>query len=83
MIPHSWIERIENRADFVGVLILDLWANNCDRRQVVFLSDDNDRLHASFIDNDYLFWGKVQSLPVIAEGVHSRMLHSSAETLTS
>lgn len=58
MIPHSWIERIDNREDFVGALILDMWANNCDRRQAVFLSDERDRLHVSFIDNDHMFGGK-------------------------
>lgn len=58
MIPHSWIGRIENRVDFLGMLVLDLWANNCDRRQAVFLSDGNDRLRASFIDNDFMFGGK-------------------------
>jgi hypothetical protein len=58
MIPHAWIDRIENRADFLGMLVLDLWANNCDRRQAVFLSDGRDRLHAYFIDNDFMFGGK-------------------------
>lgn len=58
MIPHSWIGRIENRADFLGVLVLDLWANNCDRRQAVFLGDGTDQLRASFIDNDFMFGGK-------------------------
>lgn len=58
MIPHSWIERIRNRADFLGMLALDLWANNCDRRQAVFLSDEQGLLHASFIDNDFMFGGK-------------------------
>lgn len=58
MIPHSWIDRIDNRADFLGILILDLWTNNCDRRQAVFLSDDWGRLHATFIDNDFMFGGK-------------------------
>jgi hypothetical protein len=58
MIPHSWVDRIENRADFLGALVLDLWANNCDRRQSVFLTDDRDRLHARFIDNDSMFGGK-------------------------
>jgi len=58
MIPNSWIKRIENRPDFLGILILDLWANNCDRRQAVFLSDEQNRLHASFIDNDFMFGGK-------------------------
>ncbi|MGC2163555.1 MAG: HipA family kinase [Silvibacterium sp.] len=58
MIPHSWIDRIENRSDFLGMLILDLWANNCDRRQAVFLCDAQNRLHANFIDNDFMFGGK-------------------------
>jgi len=57
-IPHSWIDRIENRADFLGMLVLDLWANSCDRRQAVFLSDARNRLHATFIDNDFMFGGK-------------------------
>lgn len=57
MIPHSWIERIENRADFLGMLALDLWTNHCDRRQAVFLSDAR-RLYARFIDNDFMFGGK-------------------------
>jgi hypothetical protein len=58
MIPHSWIEKIDNRADFLPMLILDIWANNCDRRQTVFLANSNRRLHASFIDNDFMFGGK-------------------------
>jgi hypothetical protein len=57
LIPHSWIDRIHNRADFLGMLVLDLWTNNCDRRQAVFLSDHNRRLHATFIDNDFMFGG--------------------------
>lgn len=61
IIPHSWINKIENRADFLGVLVLDLWANNCDRRQAVFLSDAQSQLHASFIDNDFMFGGKFGS----------------------
>lgn len=57
MIPHAWIGRIENRADFLGILAVDLWANNCDRRQAVYLSD-NRSLRAYFIDNDFMFGGK-------------------------
>lgn len=58
MIPHTWISRIKNRADFLGMLILDLWANNCDRRQAVFLTDVHNQLHSHFIDNDFMFGGK-------------------------
>lgn len=57
MIPHAWIKRIENRADFLGMLVLDLWANNCDRRQAVYRSNGRG-LRASFIDNDFMFGGK-------------------------
>lgn len=58
MIPHSWIDRIENRPDFLGILILDLWTNNCDRRQAVFLASPEGKLNASFIDNGLMFGGK-------------------------
>lgn len=58
VIPHSWIGRITNRADFFGMLTLDLWANNCDRRQAVFLTDAKGSLQANFIDNGLMFGGK-------------------------
>lgn len=61
MIPHSWIDRIENRQDFLGMLILDLWANNCERRQAVFFSSPEGRLHASFTDNGMMFGGKFRN----------------------
>lgn len=57
MIPHGWIDRIENREDFLGILVLDLWANNCDRRQAIFTCDENCLLRVSFIDNDSMFGG--------------------------
>ena len=58
ILPSSWIERIVNRDDFVGALLFDLWANNCDCRQCVFLTDDYAKaLRAVFIDNDHLFGG--------------------------
>lgn len=58
VIPSSWTERVLNQDDFVGALLFDLWANNCDRRQCVFLTDDHARtLRAVFIDNDNLFGG--------------------------
>lgn len=58
MIPHIWTKKIKNRDDFVGMLVLDLWANNCDRRQAVFLGDKQSGLQAFFIDNDFMFGGK-------------------------
>jgi hypothetical protein len=57
LIPSSWIDRISNRQDFVGALLLDLWTNNCDRRQCIFLTDGSKALRAVFIDNDHMFGG--------------------------
>jgi hypothetical protein len=58
LIPNSWIDRVRNRQDFVGALLLDLWTNNCDRRQCVFVAEGSAKsLHAVFIDNDHMFGG--------------------------
>lgn len=58
LIPGSWIDRVSNREDFVGALLLDLWTNNCDRCQCVFLSETgSSSLRAVFIDNDHMFGG--------------------------
>ncbi|HTV04220.1 MAG TPA: HipA family kinase [Acidobacteriaceae bacterium] len=61
MIPHRWIDRIVNRADFLGMLVLDLWANSCDRRQAIYLLGERGFLCASFIDNDSMFGGRFGS----------------------
>lgn len=59
VIPRSWWKRVVNRRDFLGMLVLDLWANNCDRRQAVFIrSVKTQKLRAVFIDNDHLLGGR-------------------------
>lgn len=57
VLPSSWVPRIINRDDFVGALLIDLWLNNCDRRQAIFLSSGQPRLHAMFLDNDHMLGG--------------------------
>ena len=58
IIPSAWVSRIANLTDFVGALLVDLWANNCDRRQCLFLTGpEPDSLRAVFIDNDWMFGG--------------------------
>lgn len=58
VIPTAWIPRVENRIDFIGALILDLWINNCDRRQAVFLRGSSvKKLSACFVDFDHAFGG--------------------------
>jgi hypothetical protein len=58
VLPGGWISRIENRDDFVGMLLLDVWANHTDHRQSVFVRNPiTNQLTAVFIDNGHLFGG--------------------------
>ena len=56
IIPQTWVGRIVNPGDFIGALLVDLWLNNCDRRQCLFL-EQNGGLRAVFIDNDNMLGG--------------------------
>ncbi|MFP5228997.1 MAG: hypothetical protein ACLGXA_15375 [Acidobacteriota bacterium] len=80
IIPTSWIKRISNRDDFVGTLLLDLWTNNCDRRQCLFLTaDQGQTLRAVFIDNDHMFggfFGNEQTCPRRIIGMHADLYRS-------
>ena len=58
IIPSKWVSRILNRRDFVGALLADLWMNNCDLRQAVYVAQGSpERLRAVFIDNDNILGG--------------------------
>jgi hypothetical protein len=58
LIPDAWAPRVSNRQDLVGALVLDLWTNNCDRRQCLFLTGTSPQsLRVVFIDNDHMFGG--------------------------
>lgn len=47
-----------NRDQFYGMYLFDIWANNLDCRQQVFVADsDRKSLMAVFLDNDRLFGG--------------------------
>jgi hypothetical protein len=69
-LPDSLIERVENLADFRGVLAFDKWMGNADARQAIFFrarlreflpsgSASSQRLGfvAQMIDNGYVFEG--------------------------
>jgi hypothetical protein len=62
IIPSKWVNRVENRSSFLGALVLDLWTNNCDRRQTVFYgrTTTGTVLRVLFIDNDHMFGGPSQ-----------------------
>ena len=56
ILPRSWFVRIRNRENFVGMLLFDLWANQRDRRQAVFLEDQENRsIKTTYIDHGCLF----------------------------
>jgi len=57
LIPHQWIGHIANLEDLAGALLVDLWANNCDRRQYVVVTDGTGVKRLVFIDNDAMFGG--------------------------
>lgn len=58
VIPPEWIKDISNRLDFVGMLILDLWAENLDRRQALFVRPQgSEKLHVVFFDEGHFFRG--------------------------
>jgi len=54
----SRISTVSNRSDFLGVLVFDVWANNQDSRQAIFLGNSTDRfLKAIFVDYGHMFGG--------------------------
>ncbi len=56
ILPRSWFARIRNRGSFLGALLFDLWANQSDVRQAVFLQEiENRSILATFIDHGALF----------------------------
>lgn len=57
-ISHSRVGQITNRTSFLGMYILDVWANHQDSRQAVLLSNANDLTKkAFFIDHGHMFGG--------------------------
>jgi hypothetical protein len=54
LLPVSWMDLIANRADFIGMLLFDLWVNQTDNRQAVFLQNTETRsIRATFIDQGF------------------------------
>lgn len=55
-LPKTWLRHIVNRADFIGASLFDLWAEQDDRRQAMFVpSAEHSNLEAVFIDQGSLF----------------------------
>jgi hypothetical protein len=56
-ISRSRVETITNRSAFLGMYILDVWANHQDSRQAIFLKTSNDKQEVFFIDHGQMFGG--------------------------
>lgn len=58
IVPDRWMERIENPHFFAGMLLLDIWAENLARRQVLFVESAASRtLKVLFFDHGHMFGG--------------------------
>jgi hypothetical protein len=56
-ISPSRVDNIANRQDFLGMYILDVWANHQDTRQAVFCRSSDGTQKAFFIDHGHMFGG--------------------------
>jgi hypothetical protein len=56
-ISPSGVDNIANRQDFLGMYILDVWANHQDSRQAVFCRSSDGTQKAVFIDHGHMFGG--------------------------
>jgi hypothetical protein len=67
ILPGNWLNRISNRDDFVGMLALDVWANQVGNRRAVFVpSADRSLITVAFIENSQMFggfWGNGEQRP--------------------
>jgi hypothetical protein len=58
IVPSRWMERVKKPHLFAGMLLLDIWTENVDRRQVLFIERAASRaLEVVFIDNGHMFAG--------------------------
>lgn len=70
ILPTAWINRLSNPEDFIGALMVDLWTNNQDHRQAIFLRhSESEQLHAFFVDQGYQFSYKLEDLKVAVRRV--------------
>ena len=56
-ISPSRIDRITNREAFLGMYLLDVWANHQDNRQAIFRRSSDHTQEVCFIDHGHMFGG--------------------------
>ena len=58
VVPERWMQRVQRPASFAGMLLLDIWAENVDRRQALFIERAANRaLEVLFFDHGHMFRG--------------------------
>jgi hypothetical protein len=58
IVPSSWLRRVENPALFGRMMLLDIWAENVDRRQALFIEHPGcEGLDVVFFDHGHMFGG--------------------------
>jgi hypothetical protein len=58
IVPERWMQRVQNPHFFAGMLLLDIWTENVDRRQALFIEGSaNGSLEAMFFDHGNMFRG--------------------------
>ncbi|MGH9617367.1 MAG: hypothetical protein ACRD28_11550 [Acidobacteriaceae bacterium] len=56
LLPRAWFGLIRDREAFIGALLFDLWSNQTDNRQAIFVQNMVNRsINAIFIDQGCLF----------------------------
>jgi hypothetical protein len=56
-ISPSRVNMITNREAFLGMYLLDVWANHQDNRQAIFRRSSTNELEVCFIDHGHMFGG--------------------------
>jgi hypothetical protein len=56
-ISPSRVNMIANREAFLGMYLLDVWANHQDNRQAIFRRSSTNELEVCFIDHGHMFGG--------------------------
>ena len=58
IVPERWMQRVQNPHFFAGALLLDIWTENVDRRQALFVEHSANRaLEVVFFDHGHMFRG--------------------------
>jgi hypothetical protein len=58
VVPERWVQRVQKPDSFAGMLLLDIWTENLDRRQALFIERAANRtLDVVFFDHGHMFRG--------------------------